>query len=135
MKNQIVGDALAEPTDIHSAVVPKLLEAALLAARYGETQTATTMVDAVEGIRPRSLKPPVARAMIALYADRPQEIVEIINKRVLPEEPSNAVALSLLALAENRLGNMIASHRLLKRVVSLNESQSTVTFAKTLLGE
>jgi hypothetical protein len=135
MENHLAGDALAEPTDIHSGVVRKLLEAALLAARYGEAQAAATMVDAVEGIRPRSLKPPVARAMIALYADRPQEIVEIISKRILPEEPSNAVALSLLALAEYRLGNRSASHRLLNRVVSLNESPSTVTFAKTLLEE
>lgn len=122
-----------ELADIHSVVVPKLLEAALLAARSGEAQTSESIIDAVQAVRPGSLKPIIVRAMAALYLGRLREAVEIINTQVLSMEPSNAAALSLLGLAEKRLGNTVAAQQVLSKVLKLNESPQSVALAKTLL--
>ena len=71
--------------------------------------------------------------MAALYLGRLREAVEIINTQVLSMEPSNAAALSLLGLAEKRLGNTVAAQQVLSKVLKLNESPQSVALAKTLL--
>ena len=135
MQNRISQNIEADTSDIHSAIVPKFLEVALLASRYGESQTAQAILNAVQGIRPGNSGVMFVRALAAIYSNRYAEAIEIASSEPLASNPENALTKTILGMSHMRLGRITEGQRLLTQVLVSNQDPQTVALAKALLEE
>jgi hypothetical protein len=81
-----------------------LLQAGLLAARFGLESPAEDILRAVEAVRPRHVSSQLAQALVAIYGQRYQNALDGLERGVLKEEPRHDLARALKALAFYHLG-------------------------------
>ncbi|GEM_PF-5436721 len=135
MQDRISTSADTDTADIHAAIVPKFLEVALLASRYGESQTALAILNAVQGIRPDNAGVLYVRALAAIYSNRYAEAIDIASSDVLANRSDNALSKTILGMSHMRLGRVAEGQQLLTQVIVRNEDPQSVALAKALLEE
>ncbi len=125
----------ADISDIHSAMLSKFLEAALLASRYGEHRTAEAILNAVQGIRPGHSGLMFVRALVAIYSNHYEEAIEIASSEPLASNPDNALTKTILGMSYMRMGRIAEGQQILTQVIVSNRDPQTVALAKALLEE
>lgn len=81
-----------------------LLQAGLLAARFGFGQEGERILRSVEAVRPRHNSTRLARALADIYRQRYQDAIDGLESGLLKEEPRHDVARALKALGLYHLG-------------------------------
>lgn len=81
-----------------------LVQAGLLAARFGFGQEGDRILRSVEAVRPRHDSTRLARALAAIYQRRYQEALDGLENGLLKEEPLHDMARALKALGLYHLG-------------------------------
>lgn len=83
-----------------------LLQAGLLAARFGMGPEAEEILRAVEAVRPRHVSARLARALSGIYRQQYQDAIDGLDKGLLKDDPRHDMARAVKALALYHLGRL-----------------------------
>lgn len=112
-----------------------LLEIGYLASGYGFSEEANTIINSVQGVRPDSCYPRIARAVCRMNEGCPQEAVDILRPCCAGDLPENELARSFLGLALRQTGLNSESEEVLSGVLSSCEDPTALQMARAILGE
>jgi tetratricopeptide (TPR) repeat protein len=115
MRMSAVGEAEMEAWEKpFESMLGCLLQAGLMAARFGLGREAEEILRAVEAVRPRHDSVLLARALVGIYQGRYQEAIDGLEGGLLGEVPRHDMARAIKALALYQLGRLEESRALVE---------------------
>jgi hypothetical protein len=119
MRMSAVGAAEMEAwEEPFKSVLGCLLQAGLLAARYGFTAEGEAILGAVEAVRPRHESIRLARALAGIYRQSYQDAIDGLESGLLQDDPRHDMGRAIKALALYHSGRFEESRAL---VLALRE--------------